>query len=124
MAPLKLYDLDVWKIARQLRIDITKTTKNFPQKEMFKLTDQIIRSSRSVTANIAEGFGRYHYKESAQYYRQARGSLVETADHLICAFDEQYMAKDDLKQYLDRIEDCARLLNGLIRSQSQRAKTK
>jgi four helix bundle protein len=62
-----------------------------PEAEKYNLTNQIIRSSRSVTANIAEGFGRYHFQENIQFCRQARGSLVETLDHLYCCLDETSM---------------------------------
>lgn len=120
---LKVYDLEAWKLARALRIAVSKTVKTFPKSEQFMLTDQLMRSARSVSANIAEGFGRHHYRESAQYYRQARGSLIETADHLICACDETYISKEVLKQYLDRIEECGRVLNGLIRYQLKHVKT-
>ena len=52
------------------------------------MVDQLIRATRSITANIAEGHGRYHFQENIQFCRQARGSLTETLDHLICAQDE------------------------------------
>jgi four helix bundle protein len=103
-------------------MSVTTYAKSFPANEKYLLEDQLLRSVRSISANIAEGFGRYHHKESAQYYRQAKGSLIETADHLICAYDEKYLSKTDLKHLLDQIEECGRVLNGLIRYQSQRAK--
>ena len=54
-------DLEAWKTARDFRKEISKLVKSFPEKENYKLSDQIIRSSRSITANIAEGHGRYHF---------------------------------------------------------------
>ena len=51
----------------------------------------MIRASRSVTANLAEGYGRFHYKENIQFCRQARGSLFELIDHLTVALDEKYI---------------------------------
>jgi len=51
----------------------------------------MIRASRSVTANIAEGHGRYHFQENIQFCRQARGSLYELIDHLYVAIDEKYI---------------------------------
>lgn len=90
-------DLEVWKTARILRNHILKIAGTFPYEERNKLTDQIIRSSRSVTANIAEGFSRFHHQENIQFCRMARGSLNETLDHLICAFDCNYINATNLK---------------------------
>jgi four helix bundle protein len=67
--------LEVWKEARILRKEISNLVKQFPSVEQFRLSDQMIRASRSVTANITEGHGRYHFQESIQFCRQARGSL-------------------------------------------------
>lgn len=108
------YDLEVWKEARKLRNDIFKLTKKFPESEKYKLTDQIIRSSRSVTQNIAEGHGRFHYQENIQFCRTSRGSLSETLDHLICAKDCGYINSDSLKTYKSRYDLCLKLLNGYI----------
>ena len=54
-------DLEVWKKSRLLRNVITDLVKTFPAEEKYRLTDQIIRSSRSIGNNIAEGHGRFHY---------------------------------------------------------------
>ena len=69
--------LDVWRKGRELRIVIRNLTITFPREEKYRLADQMIRASRSVTNNIAEGYGRFHYQENIQYCRQARGSLYE-----------------------------------------------
>jgi len=58
--------------------------------------DQIIRAKRSVTANIAEGFGRYHFQENIQFCRTARGSLSELLDHMITSFDNLYISEEKL----------------------------
>ena len=85
---MKLVDLEIWKKSRVFRKDISALAKSFPDFEKYKLVDQIIRSSRSITANIAEGHGRFHYQENIQFCRTARGSLHETFDHLTVALDE------------------------------------
>ena len=74
-------DLEVWKKSRGLRRELSLLVKTFPAEENYRLTDQLIRAGRSVTANIAEGYGRYHYQENIQFCRQSRGSLTEVQDH-------------------------------------------
>ena len=107
-------ELEAWKSARELRKAISEMVKNFPSEEKFSLTNQIIRSSRSISSNIAEGFGRFHYQENIQFCRQARGSLSETLNHLICAHDERYIDEKTYKSLRDMIENCWKILNGYI----------
>ena len=107
-------NLEVWKKARGLRKDISKMVKKLPDFEKFKLSDQLTRASRSVTANIAEGHGRYHYKENVQFCRQARGSLYELLDHMTVALDEEYLEDNDFNHFKSKIYDVIRILNGYI----------
>lgn len=107
-------ELEVWKSARALRKSISNLTKSFPKEGKYRLVDQLIRSSRSVAANIAEGFGRYHYQENIQFCRQARGSLNETLEHLICALDEGFITEEELKSQKKIFDTCLKLLNGYI----------
>ena len=116
MAIQSFTDLDVYKECRQLRKSISDLVKiHFPSNEEFKLKDQIILSSRRITACLAEGYGRYHYKENVQYCRMSRGSMEETLEHLITAFDEGYIDAEKLKECKSSIDTCSRLLNGYIR---------
>jgi len=107
-------DLDVYKECRSLRNSIWGFTKSLHKEETYRLKDQLIRASRSVTANIAEGYGRFHYQENIQFCRQARGSIYETLDHLICAFDCQYISESELNNYREKIILCLKMLNGYI----------
>jgi len=109
-----LEDLEAWKISREFRKKISHLAKSLPLKEKFRLIDQLIRSSRSVTANIAEGFGRFHYQENIQFCRQARGSLLETLDHLYVAMDEEYIIMDQFSEYKKDLLICLKVLNGYI----------
>lgn len=108
-------DLDVWQICRELRVKLTTIARDLPAEEKFRLTDQIIRAARSVTNNIAEGYGRYHFQENIQFCRQSRGSLYELIDHLTICVEENYLSSD----HLDKLKsDCVRaikLINGFIR---------
>lgn len=108
-------DLEVWKRARLLRNEIKEVTRAFPSEEKYRLVDQMIRASRSVTANIAEGYGRYHYQENIQFCRTSRGSLTELQDHLTVALDEAYINVESERLFDNKIEECIRLLNGYIR---------
>ena len=96
------------------RKQISSTVKTFPIEEKYRLSDQLIRASRSVTANIAEGHGRYHFQKNTQFCRQSRGSLTEILDHLICAFDENYINQIQLDEFRGQYEKCLKLLNGYI----------
>lgn len=91
-------DLEAWKKARKLRKKVSNLVKKFPKDEKYRMVDQMIRSSRSITSNIAEGYGRYHFQENIQFCRQARGSLFELLDHIICAKDESYIKNDQFEQ--------------------------
>ena len=80
--------LDLWKKVREFKNEIRNLTRQLPSEEKYRLTDQLIRSSRSINANISEGHGRFTYSEQIHFCIQARGSLTETVNHLIDAFDE------------------------------------
>ncbi|MBS1685289.1 MAG: four helix bundle protein [Bacteroidetes bacterium] len=107
-------DLEAWKEARKFRIAIIALTKTFPKHEQYLLMSQLKRASRSVTANIAEGYGRYHYQENIQFCRQSRGSLEECKDHLYAAYDEEYMNEQQLEALFAQHKRCISLLNGYI----------
>lgn len=107
-------ELEAWKLSRQLKNEIRILLKDFPSEEKYRLVDQTIRSSRSVGTNIAEGFGRFHYKENSKFCRTGRGSLMETLNHLIDAFDEGYIDQKCLDSYREKILHCNKVLNGYI----------
>src|SRR5574341_1409926 len=108
-------DLDVWKICKNLRIKISSIVKVFPAAERFRLGDQIIRAARSVTANIAEGYGRFYYQENIQFCRQARGSLYELLDHLTAALDEEYIEQKTFDDLRTDVLRAVSILDGYIR---------
>jgi four helix bundle protein len=112
-------DLNVWGSARQLRASVHRMLRRFPTEERYALADQIRRSSRSVPANIAEGFGRFHCTDNIRYCRQARGSLHKLLDHCICAFDLEYITEQESLDMHSHHQRCAQLLNGSIRSITQ-----
>lgn len=110
----KLEDLKVWQKARDFNKKIYDLTSTFPPIERTNLTIQLRRASSSVCANIAEGFGRYHFQESMQFYRTARGSLSEIKSHLFLSLDQGYLPKSELDKLFLNIDEIAKMLNGLI----------
>ncbi len=115
-------DLDVWKKGRALRKEIWGLCKKFPSEEKFRLSDQMIRASRSVTANIAEGYGRFHYQENIQFCRQSRGSAFEMIDHITVAVDCEYIDSEQEQYYINKVEEIIKLLNGYIKYLQTRKK--
>jgi len=107
-------ELEVWKEARVIRNKMALLARALPSHEKFKLVDQIVRASRSVTANIAEGYGRFHFQENIQYCRQARGSLYEIIDHLTVALDEKYLSQAEYEVTRVEVYVLVKKLNGYI----------
>ncbi len=106
--------LEAWKVAKEFRKEIAAIAKTFPKHEHYMLRDQIIRSSRSVSANIAEGYGRFHYQENIRACRIARGSLTESLDHLLVAHEEEYITDQKLLEMRKIYDHSLKLLNGYI----------
>ena len=108
-------DLQCWQACRALRIFVARELVNIlPDKEQFRLKDQLLRSARSTTANIAEGYGRFHYQDNAKFCRNARGSVYEVLDHGITGHDESYFTSAQLEQIRHQVDEAAKLLNGYI----------
>lgn len=110
--------LKVWQKAHLLMLDIHKTLipiilKNSTD-ERFDLVSQIRRSSKSVPANIAEGYGRFYYGDNVRFCYNARGSLDETVNHLLTALDLEYCSKDLYTNLRTQADEVRRILNGYI----------
>jgi four helix bundle protein len=113
-------DLDTWKFARNLRSELYRVVQTFPRDEAYGLIAQIKRAAVSVTANLAEGYGRYSYQENLQFCRQSHGSLYELRDHLTTALDAGYISLEKYND-LDAVAMSAiRLVHGYIRSTKNR----
>jgi four helix bundle protein len=117
-------DLETWQLARDLRRGVYMACKAFPRDEAFGLTSQIKRAASSVTANIAEGFGRFSYQENIQFCRQSRGSVYEVRDHLITASDEGYLPQEKFGELEAKAISVIKLLNGYIRATTLRKNAK
>lgn len=107
-------ELECWKKARELRNKISAVAKLFPSEEKFCLTSQINRAARSITANIAEGYGRYTYTDTRHFFIQSRGSVAETIDHLTTPLDEKYITEEVYNELEMLCGLVFKLINGYI----------
>lgn len=104
-----------WKDARKVKLYFyLKILPQIPQNEKFNLEFQMRKALSSISANIAEGYGRFHYQEGLQFYRIARGSLYELKDHLITIYDLKAIEKKVLLEGVALIEKNKVSLNGFI----------
>jgi len=109
-------DLEVYKLAREFSRKVGQLIKMLPKEEEYNLKSQMRRAKLSVTNNIAEGFGRYHYQENIQFCRQSRGSICELIDDFNECCDEGYIDevyRDELKKDAYRL---LKVLNAYIAS--------
>jgi four helix bundle protein len=109
-------DMPVWQKAIDLAEQVFAITEPLPRKEDYGLTSQIRRSALSVSANIAEGFGRHHTRDKLNFYYTARGSLAETKSHLIYGFKVHYFSNSEFTRLAQLIENVWEELNKLIAS--------
>ena len=108
--------LNTWKEAHKLVIEVYKITKNFPKEELYSLSDQMKRCVISITSNIAEGFSRKGKKEKMQFYYTAKGSLTELQNQLLAARDVGYLDPKLFQKIAEQTVIVHKLINGLIRS--------
>jgi len=115
MSSQRFEGLEAWQKARRLMTTVHKhVVPLLPPEEKWDLSKQIRTSSKSVTANIAEGYGRYYYQDSVRFCYIARGSLDETINHLITTLDLEYIPRDLYIDLRAQADETRRLLNGYI----------
>jgi four helix bundle protein len=116
MAVRHFSDLIVWQKGMDLAEQVYRLTESFPRREMFGLSNQIRRASVSVPSNIAEGQGRSSTDDFLRFLYMAKGSLQELETQAILSGRLQFLSEADFRQLKPRIDEVARILNGLIAS--------
>ena len=111
-----------WQKGVELRRSLYKISNVLPEKEKYNLANQIRRAAISITSNIAEGYGRFHYQENIQFCRQSRASLYECEDHLLTCLDEGYMDQETYKNVHSLLVETRKILDGYISYLSQELK--
>lgn len=108
-------DLEVYQVARQFRKAMYRVAKTLPDEEKFGLSSQIRRAAVSLTNNIAEGHGRFHFLEQIKFMLQAHGSLEELLDDLNVCEDEEYLIRTEIDKLREDGWRVHELINGYIR---------
>ncbi len=112
---LRFEDAEVWRCSINLSKSIYNLTRTFPSAEQFGLTSQIKRAVNSVSANFAEGFGRYSRKDKHHFYTIAYGSLLETKNFLYLAKELEFCEDESIYPIIREIESVQKQFNALMK---------
>jgi four helix bundle protein len=108
-------DLKVYQLAYKLAMDIFHLSKQFPREELYSLTDQIRRSSRSVAANLAEGFRKRRYQNHfVSKLTDCDAEATETQVWLDFAHDCGYLSQENRNRLTSGYEEVGRMLSGMM----------
>jgi four helix bundle protein len=108
-------DLEVYQVSREFRKKMYGVARGLPDFEKFELASQVRRAAVSLTNNIAEGHGRYHFADQVRFFLGSRGSLQELVDDLNVCADEKYLDTDAVEALKNEAQRCLGLINGYLR---------
>ena len=109
-------DLDVYRLAENLGDQVWDIASSWPHFSQNSLGYQLVKSADSIAANIAEGFGRFHFAENKQFARISRGSLYEARHWLRRAYRRGLLKESEIKSLQKLLDELAPRLNAYIRS--------
>jgi four helix bundle protein len=108
-------DLEVYKTSREFRKTMYQVAKHLPDFEKFGLASQIRRAAVSLTNNLAEGHGRFHFLDQIRFTLISRGSLEELIDDLNVCLDENYLSAGEVEKHKSAGWHLLKLMNGYLR---------
>ncbi len=112
-------ELEVYKLSRQMSLEIFKLTLLFPKEEKYSLTDQIRRSSRSVGAQISESWAKRRYeKHFISKLTDADGEQQETQHWIETALDCNYISDEQQQYFLSKYEEIGKMIQSMINKSS------
>lgn len=111
----KFEDLNAWQEARKLNHLVYEMTRTKIIKLDYDLARHMRKTSISIMANIAEGFGRYSFKDKKQFFTIARGSIAELKSHCYVALDEKFLTEPEFERLYKQSEIVGKLVSGLIK---------
>jgi four helix bundle protein len=107
-------DLEIYQLAEELILDVYRTSKDFPKEEIYGVTSQLRRAAISIALNIAEGYGRYHFKDKVIFLYNARGSLLETKSIVLICSKLGYLSEKEKDNLLARVDRLGVKINNFI----------
>ena len=107
--------LEVYRVSREFRKAMYGVTRRLPEFEKYELSSQIRRAAVSLTNNIAEGHGRFHYPDQIRFILHSRGSLEELVDDLNVCLDENYIPADEIANLKEKARAVLLMINGYLR---------
>ena len=118
MKVCKFEDLEVFKRAYKLSLEVHRVSLNLPRIEQYALADQIRRASKSICVNLAEGFGKQSQSkaEFKRFILMSIGSADEMRVWSRYCLDLNYLEEEQWKHWRDEYEEIAKMLQGLSKS--------
>jgi four helix bundle protein len=116
-------DLEVYKAAREFRKAIYAVSRRLPEFEKYELGRQVRRAAVSLTNNMAEGHGRFHYPDQIRFFLHSRGSLEELVGDLNACLDENYLSAHEVANLKEQAREVLILINAYLRYLRSRSST-
>jgi len=113
---MKLEELNIYQLSMEIGEKIWTNTLKWDYFSTDTIGKQLVKAVDSISANISEGFGRYHFKDRKNFCYYARGSLFETKTWLIKAYNRKLLPESDLNAFLNELEILGVKLNNYINS--------
>lgn len=113
---MKLEELHVYQLSMEIAEKVWNIVINWDNFLRDTIGKQLVRAADSVAANLSEGFGRYHYKESKHFYYYSRGSLYETKTWLTKAYNRKLLSKEEYQEFYKEMNNIGVKLNNYIHS--------
>ncbi|MDT7042366.1 four helix bundle protein [Candidatus Nitronereus thalassa] len=108
-------DLEVWRLGKEIALEVYQSSKSFPKEEMYGLVSQMRRAAVSIPSNIAEGFIRIHNKEYRQFLYMALGSCAELETQVELSCDLGFLPSRGKGNLLEKLDHESRMLKSLIK---------
>ena len=113
---MELGNLEIYQLSLKLSEKIWNIYQAMPNSLKYNIGDQTLRSIDSIGANIAEGYGRFHYRDSMKFYYNARGSLWESKHWIYLLYKRDLIEKALFEEMMKNINVLGKKLNSFIES--------